>query len=61
MIKIDDTEYQIENMTDEQKALTSLVQQCQGKVAAIKSEYDIVQTALNSFAQALKESLQKDD
>jgi hypothetical protein len=36
MIKIDDTEYQIEDMTDEQKALTSLVQQCQGKVAAIK-------------------------
>ena len=61
MIKINDTEYQIEDMTDEQKALTSLVQQCQGKVAAIKAEYDIVQTALNSFAQALKESLTTDD
>ena len=61
MIKIDDTEYKIEDMTDEQKALTSLVQQCQGKVAAIKAEYDIVHTALNSFAQALKESLTKDD
>jgi len=61
MITIDDKEYDIEAMTDEQKLMVSQIQQCQAKGNGLKSEFDIIQTALNCYIQALKESLAEND
>ena len=61
MITIDDKEYDIEAMTDEQKLMVSQIQQCQIKSASLKSEFDIVQIALNAYVNALKEGLTEED
>ena len=61
MITLDDKDYPIEDMTDEQKLMVSQIQQCQSKANGLKSEFDIIQTALNCYVQALKESLAEND
>lgn len=61
MITLDDKEYSIEDMTDEQKLMVAQIQQCQTKGESLKSEFDIIQTALNCYVQALKESLAEND
>ena len=61
MITLDDKEYSIEDMTDEQKLMVAQIQQCQAKGESLKSEFDIIQTAMNCYVQALKESLAEND
>jgi len=59
MITIDDKEYDIEDMTDQQKMLVGQIQQCQNKGNLLRSDLDMVQVALNAYAAALKEDLSK--
>ena len=57
MITIDDKEYDIEDMTDQQKMLVGQIQQCQAKGNLLRSDLDMVQVALNSYVAALKADL----
>jgi len=57
MITIDDKEYDIEDMTDQQKMLVGQIQQCQNKGNLLKSDLDMIQVALNAYVAALKEDL----
>ena len=57
MITIDDKEYDIEDMTDQQKMLVSQIQQCQAKGNLLRSDLDMVQVALNAYVAALKADL----
>jgi len=57
MITIDDKEYDIEDMTDQQKMLVGQIQQCQNKSNLLKSDLDMIQVALNAYVAALKEDL----
>jgi hypothetical protein len=59
MITIDDKEYDIEDMTDQQKMLVGQIQQCQNKGNLLRSDLDMVQVALNAYVAALKEDLSK--
>ena len=59
MITIDDKEYDIEDMTDQQKMLVGQIQQCQNKGNLLRSDFDMVQVALNAYVAALKEDLSK--
>lgn len=59
MITIDDKEYDIEDMTDQQKMLVGQIQQCQNKSNLLRSELDMVQVALNAYVAVLKEDLSK--
>ena len=57
MITIDDKEYDIEDMTDQQKMLVGQIQQCQAKGNLLRSDLDMVQVALNAYVAALKADL----
>jgi hypothetical protein len=59
MITIDDKEYDIEDMTDQQKMLVGQIQQCQNKGNLLRSDLDMVQVALNAYVAVLKEDLSK--
>jgi hypothetical protein len=57
MITIDDKEYDIEDMTDQQKLLVGQIQQCQTKGNLLRSDLDMIQVALNAYVAALKADL----
>ena len=57
MITIDDKEYDIEDMTDQQKMLVGQIQQCQAKGNLLRSDLDMVHVALNAYVAALKADL----
>ena len=57
MITIDDKEYDIEDMTDQQKLLIGQIQNCKAKGDALKLDLDMIQVALNAYITALKEDL----
>ena len=57
MIAIDDKEYDIEAMTDEQKLLIGQIQNCKAKGDALRVDLDMIQVALNAYVNALKEDL----
>ena len=57
MITIDDKEYDIEAMTDEQKLLIGQIQNCKAKGDALRVDLDMIQIALNAYVNALKEDL----
>ena len=61
MITIDDKEYDIETMTDEQKLLIGQIQNCKAKGDALRVDLDMIQVALNAYVNALKEGLAEED
>ena len=59
-VTIDGKEYDTENLSDEAKSNIQNVQFCEQKIAELKRELALTQTARNAYAQALKGALPKD-
>jgi len=59
-VTIDAKEYDTDALSDEAKNNIQNVQYCEQKMAELKRELAIAQTARNAYAQALKGSLPKD-
>lgn len=59
-ITIDGKEYDTDTLSDEAKGNIQNVQFCEQKMAELRRELAIAQTARNAYAQALKGALPKD-
>lgn len=59
-ITIDGKEYDTDALSDEAKANIQNMQFCEQKMAELKRELAIAQTARNAYAAALKGALPKD-
>lgn len=59
-ITIDGKEYDTDALSNEAKVSIQNVQYCEQKMAELKRELSVVQTARNAYAQALKGALPKD-
>ena len=59
-VTIDGKEYDTEKLSDEVKSNIQNVQFCEQKLAELKRELALTQTARNAYAQALKGALPKD-
>ena len=59
-ITIDGKEYETDSLSDDAKNNVLNVQYCDQKMAELKRELVMAQTARNAYAQALKGSLPKD-
>jgi ABC-type antimicrobial peptide transport system ATPase subunit len=59
-VTIDDKQYDIEALSDAAKTQIQNVQYCEQKMAELKREIAVVQTARNAYAQALNNALPKD-
>ena len=61
ILKIDDKEYDIESMNEEQKAMINHIQDLDRKLQS--SEFNLIQLRFGkqAFADALKASLEKED
>ncbi len=61
VLKIDDKEYDIESMSNEQKAMVNHIQDLDRKLQS--SEFNLIQLRFGrqAFADALKASLEKED
>ena len=60
-ITIDDIEYNSEDLSDNGKAQLASLQFLEVQMARLNSEIAVYQTARNSYAQALKEELDRSD
>jgi|TARA_Y100000361_G_scaffold85926_1_gene76342 hypothetical protein len=56
-IKIDDKEYLVENMTDEQKALVQAIKFCDVKTMEVQNELAALKTARQAYVNDLGERL----
>jgi hypothetical protein len=59
-VTIDGKQYDTEALSDEAKTHIQNVQYCEQKMADLKRELAVAQTARNAYAQALKNALPKD-
>ena len=59
-VTIDGKEHDTDTLSDEAKANLQNVQFCEQKIAELRREMAIAQTARNAYAQALKGALPKD-
>lgn len=59
-VNIDGKEYDTDALSDDAKANIQNVQYCEQKMAELKRELAVTQTARNAYAQALKGALPKD-
>ena len=59
-ISIDGKEYDTEALSEEARSGVQNLQYCEQKMAELKRELALVQTARNAYAQALKGTLPKD-
>ena len=59
-ITIDGKEYDTDTLSDDVKNNIQNVQYCEQKMAELKRELALAQTARNAYAQALKGALPKD-
>ena len=59
-ITIDGKEYDTDALSEEAQAHVQNVQYCEQKLAELKREMALAQTARNAYAQALKGALPKD-
>ena len=57
MVKIDDAEYDIEEMTDQQKAMLKHIADLEQKLANARFNLDQLQFSRQAFIDALKASL----
>ena len=58
-IKIDDKEYLVENMNDEQKALVQAMNYCDAKIAETQNQLAALKTAKQAYVNDLGARLQK--
>jgi|TARA_R100000353_G_scaffold175926_1_gene147804 hypothetical protein len=56
-IKIDDKEYLVENMTDEQKALVQAIKFCDVKTMEVQNELAALKTARQAYVNDLGDRL----
>ena len=56
-IKIDDKEYLVENMTDEQKALVQAIKFCDVKTMEVRNELAALKTARQAYVNDLGDRL----
>ena len=56
-IKIDDKEYLVENMNDEQKALVQAIEFCDVKTMEVQNELAALKTARQAYVNDLGERL----
>jgi len=59
MIKIDDTEYDLDSLTDEAKNQLGSLQFVDAELARLNSQTAVFQTARNAYSAALKDLLPK--
>jgi hypothetical protein len=59
-VTIDGKEYDTDTLSEDAKNSIQNVQYCEQKLAELKRELAIAQTARNAYAQALKGALPKD-
>lgn len=59
-VNIDGKEYDSEALSEDARSNMLNVQYCDKKVAELKRELSMAQTARNAYAQALKNALPKD-
>ena len=59
-INLDDKDYYIDEMSDEQKYLVSLVQEQQIKISEAKKDIDVATAANQVLVAQLKNSLEKE-
>ena len=60
-IKIDDTNYEIDSLSDEAKAQLQMLQATDQEIARLQTRLAIAQTARNAYANALQGLLPKAD
>ena len=60
-ITLDDVEYKIEDMTDEQKAMLNHINDLGNKLNSMNFNRDQIQFGRDSFVKALKESLNSEE
>ena len=58
-ITIDDKEYEIENMTDEEKSLVQAMNYCDAKIAETQNQLAALKTAKQAYVNDLVARLQK--
>ena len=58
-ISIDDKEYEIEDMTDEQKSLVQAMNYCDAKIAETQNQLAALKTARQAYVNDLGSRLQK--
>ena len=58
-ITIDEKEYEIEDMTDEQKSLVQAMNYCDAKIAETQNQLAALQTARQAYVNDLGSRLQK--
>ena len=58
-ITIDEKEYEIENMTDEQKSLVQAMNYCDAKIAETQNQLAALQTARQAYVNDLGSRLKK--
>ena len=59
MLNLDGTEYDIESMSDEQKAMTNHIADLSRKIDTMQFNMQQLQFCKSAFVNALKESLEK--
>ena len=60
-LTINDTEYKIDDMTDEQKAMLNHINDLGNKLNSMNFNRDQIQFGHDSFVKALKESLNSEE
>ena len=60
-IKIDDKEYLVENMTDEQKALVQAIKFCDVKTMEVQNELAALKTARQAYVNDLGDRLKSEN
>lgn len=59
-VKIDDKEYDTDSLSEEANKRIRNIQYCEEKMAELRRELALVQTARSAYAQALQGALPKD-
>ena len=60
IIKIDDVDYELEDLSADARAQIGSLQAVESKIAQTTQELAILQTARNAYAAALKEAIAND-
>jgi|TARA_R100000479_G_C6382884_1_gene201854 hypothetical protein len=61
VVVLDDKEYEIENMADDQKVMLAHIQDLQRKIDGATFNLQQLQYGRQAFVNALKEALEKED
>jgi len=61
MIKIDDKDYKLSDLSDEAKAELQSLQFCESEIARLKAQLAVAATARIAYAKAVNKQLPKDN